>query len=262
MKILRALLITAMALLLLSPITYAASLVNGLGGATGFGENTLAANDDSYTGFLNLSSVFPSGMNFFGNTYTGLRLNNNGNVTFNSALGTFTPYNLTGPTGNPIIAPFFADVDTRGGAVTPTPGGNSTGSNLVHWDLNTTGTNAFTATWDDVGYYGSHTNLLNAFQLILTDVGGAGDFDIRFIYEDMNWTTGDASGGSAGTQETGQITMNFRNQAIKRKCLPLSQQAISAFRENIFSRYVTDKSLSPPALSPNQRHFRFWGLVF
>ncbi len=52
-------------------------------------------------------------------------------------------------------------------------------------------------TWDDVGFYSYNTSLLNAFQLILTDQGD-GDFDIQFRYEDINWTTGNASGGSGG----------------------------------------------------------------
>ena len=179
--------------------TFAASatvLTNGLGGAAGFGENALAANDDGSTAFLDLSTVFSGGLDFFGTNYTGLYLNNNGNVTFNSSQSTFTPFVMTGATANPIIAPFFADVDTRGGATTATPGGNSTGSNLAYWDLDTVG-GVFTATWDDVGYFGSHIDLLNGFQLALIDQGN-GDFDIEFRYEVLNWTTGDASGGVGG----------------------------------------------------------------
>ncbi|PIZ84205.1 MAG: hypothetical protein COX96_04995 [Candidatus Omnitrophica bacterium CG_4_10_14_0_2_um_filter_44_9] len=168
--------------------------------APGFGSNNLPANDDESTGLINVSSVFVNGLNFFGNTYNGFYLNNNGNITFASALGTYTPYALTEATANPMIAPYFADVDTRGVAVAPTPGGNSLGNNLLYYDLDTVN-DRFTATWDDVGYYGSHIDKLNAFQLILTDrsIGNApGDFDIEFLYEDINWTTGDASSGSGG----------------------------------------------------------------
>ena len=188
-----------MVLLLSISTASAATLVNGLGGSAGFGENVLPANDDGSTAFLDLSSIFSSGLNFYGTTYTGLYLNNNGNVTFSSAMGTYTPYALVGPTGNPIIAPYFADVDTWGGAATPTLGGTSTGSNLLYWDLDTS-SNIYTATWDDVGYYSSYTDLLNAFQLALInrDDTGTGNFDIVFRYEDINWTTGGASGGSGG----------------------------------------------------------------
>lgn len=171
-------------------------LTSGLGGAAGFGENTLAANDDDSTAFLDLSTVFSGGLDFFGTNYTGLYLNNNGNLTFNSPQSTFTPSVITGATSNPIIAAYFADVDTRGGAATATPGGNSTGSNLVYWDLDVPA-GIFTATWDDVGYFSNQTDLLNSFQIALIDQGN-GDFDIEFRYEALNWTTGGASGGTGG----------------------------------------------------------------
>jgi len=164
---------------LLSINASATTLVDGLGGAEGFGENQLADNDDGYTSFLDLSSVFSGGMDFYGTNYSGLYLNNNGNVTFATAMSTYTPYNLTGATGNPIIAPFFADVDTRG-----------TGD--VYWDLDNTN-GIFTATWDAVGYYSRNTNPTNSFQLRLIDQG-SGDFDVEFIYETLGWTVGDVSG--------------------------------------------------------------------
>src|SRR5262245_733634 len=124
-------------------------LVNGLGGSAGFGEFSLPRNDDGSTSFINLTSVFGSqGINFFGHYYTGLYVNNNGSVTFNSATSAFTPSAITGATNNPIIAPFWADVDTRGaapGASGATPGGTSTGSNLLYYDLDTIN-GVFTAT--------------------------------------------------------------------------------------------------------------------
>ncbi|MCB1937287.1 MAG: VWD domain-containing protein [Nitrosomonas sp.] len=172
------------------------NLISGLGGSAGFGEQLLARNDDGSTGFIDITSIFEDNINFFGREFSGLWVNNNGSVTFNGARATFTPNVITGVSNNPEITPYFADVDTRGGAVAPTSGGNSTGSNLVYYDFDTVN-DRFIVTWDDVGYFGNHTDKLNAFQLILTDRGN-GDFDIEFRYEDVNWTTGDASGGFGG----------------------------------------------------------------
>ncbi len=171
------------------------TLVNNLGGNAGFGENILAIGDDNSV-FVDLSSVFSGGLTFGGTTYTGLYINNNGNVTFGAAQGTFTPYAIDDDTELPIIAPFFADVDTDGGATGATPGGNSQGTNQVYWDLDAQN-GIFTVTWDDVGYYSNGTDLLNAFQLQLYDLGG-GNFDIVFRYESINWTTGSASDGVGG----------------------------------------------------------------
>ncbi|MGX9962178.1 nidogen-like domain-containing protein [Roseomonas sp. F4] len=105
--------------------------MNNLGGSAGFGESFLVRNDDSSTGFIDLRSVFGSqGINFFGVSYTGLYLNNNGNLTFTGPIGNYTPSAITGNTANPLIAAYWADVDTRGSTVTARPGGTSTGSNL------------------------------------------------------------------------------------------------------------------------------------
>lgn len=173
-----------------------AGLITGLGGEAGFGENVLPANDDLSSDQIDLSPIFEDGINFFGTLYQGLWVNNNGSVTFGGPRSTFTPDVITGVSNNPEITPFFGDVDTRGLGETLTPGGNSTGSNLVYWDFNEV-TDQFIVTWDDVGYFASATDLSNAFQLILTDRGN-GDFDIQFRYEEINWTTGDASDGENG----------------------------------------------------------------
>ncbi len=176
-------------------------LIQGLGGDAGFGENILDRNDDESTDFIDLSTVFPNGLNFFGQVYNGLYVNNNGSVTFNEALSTFTPETISDGT-IPGIFPFWADVDTDGGEATPTPGGTSQGTNLVYYDLDDTN-NIFTVTWDDVGYFSENTDLLNAFQLIIADLSdnagrAPGDFSITFKYEDINWVTGDASDGEGG----------------------------------------------------------------
>lgn len=108
-------------------------------------------------------------------------------MTFTSGLASFTP---AGPQGaaQPVIAPFFADVDTRGEL-----------SGVVH--LNQVVSNQTVVTWDHVGYFGAHDNLLNTFQLIVRGPDYAvpvGEGQIGFYWNTMGWETGDASGGSGG----------------------------------------------------------------
>ena len=161
------------------------NVANAIRALPGCTTNTLPANDDGSTAAIPL----PFSANFFGVTRTSTFVNNNGNITFNAPLGTFTPFPLTS-TNTPIIAPFFADVDTRGA-----------GSGLVQYG-NTTlnGRTAFCVNWVNVGYFASRTNRLNSFQLILIDRSdtGAGNFDIEFNYNQIMWETGDASGGTGG----------------------------------------------------------------
>jgi hypothetical protein len=157
----------------------------------GFNASQLARNDDGSTGPINVTSTFGAGgLNFFGSSYTSLYVNNNGNVTFGQPLATYTPFGLTGNTGIPIIAAFFADVDTRPLA-----------SGITSYGAGTfAGRDTFGVTYPAVGYYSNHTNLTNTFQLLLTDRSdvAAGDFDIWFNYDQVQWNTGDASDGVNG----------------------------------------------------------------
>ena len=163
----------------------------------GFGENVLPTSDDGASGFIDITSIFPNGINFFGTIYTGFYINNNGSISFGQAMATYTPEVIAGNSGVPVIAPFWADVDTRTtNSIDPDPGGNSRGTNRVYFDFDPT-TGTITITWDDVGFYsgGDHRN--NAFQLQIIRVNET-DFDIVFRYENIEWTTGSASDGVDG----------------------------------------------------------------
>jgi hypothetical protein len=140
-------------------------------------------NDDGFSGPVPLGFTVP----FFGNNYSSLFINNNGNVSFNAGIAAFTPSGPQGAT-QPIISPFFADVDTRDLA-----------SGVVH--VRTDIPNQIIVTWDAVGYFSAHGDKLNSFQLVLRGpdyVIPAGEGAIGFFYKGMQWETGDASGGSGG----------------------------------------------------------------
>ena len=152
------------------------------------GNSSIPANDDGSSSFVDITSVFSEGLNFFGQDFTGVYVNNNGNITFGSPLSTYTPGIIGGASSLAIIAPFWGDVDTRGAG------------SLVKYGLNAE-RGTFTATWANVDYYNAttsdHTSIFNSFQLELIDQG-CGDFEIIFRYADINWTTGDASNGTGG----------------------------------------------------------------
>jgi hypothetical protein len=160
--------------------------VEGASVRPGFDSSSLDRNDDDSTGLV------PVGfnVNFFGSTYSDLYVNNNGNVSFDGPMWEYTPFGLTTDIGTPIIAPFFADVDTR-----------AAGSDIVRFGPGTVdGRNAFAVNWVDVGYYNRHADKLNSFQLVLIDRSNrnSGDFDIEFNYDQVLWETGDASDGENG----------------------------------------------------------------
>ena len=148
------------------------------------GDQILVPNDDLSTGLVDIGFT----VNFFGSVSDQLYVNNNGNVTFDAALGTYTPFNLTS-TSREIIAAFFGDVDTRDGLGIVSYGQVSVG-----------GRDAFSVTYRDVGYFSRGGDLRNTFQIILIDRSdtGEGNFDIEFNYDRIEWETGGASGGSGG----------------------------------------------------------------
>lgn len=153
----------------------------------GFSQNSLVRNDDESS--LLVPIGFP--IHLFGRTETHCFVNNNGNITFSSPISTFTPKPLQN-LGHVIIAPFWADVDTR-----------SPGSEMVRYSNTSETVNgrpAFGINWIDVGYYAYQNDKLNSFQLVLierTDTG-VGNFDIEFNYNEVLWETGSASGGING----------------------------------------------------------------
>ena len=180
-------------------------LLDTFGGPFGFGADCLYPNDDgSSLAAIDLTPAFPMGLNFFGVTHTSAFVNTNGNISFSAAVPTFTPSAFP-IADQPMIAPYWADVDIRGA------GGSGSVCRMgatdgVWWvvepgDLSAGVPGRFIATWDKVGYFLEHDDLQMSFQLVLTAVpecGNVGDFDVDFRYNQCGWTTGDASGGSGG----------------------------------------------------------------
>lgn len=149
-----------------SSITGTGTAQTGLGGAQGYGEVALPRNDDGAAA-LDVSAVFESGLNYFGQTYAGtdLFVNSNGTLSFLSPL---TAY----PTAD--NAGIGRDVDSAREAVT--------------------------LTWDQTGVYRRNAELTNRLQLQLVDRGG-GDLDIVMRYEQIDWirdSAQDDSGARVG----------------------------------------------------------------
>src|SRR5437870_2923857 len=169
------------------PAAHATDLSGAIVNAADCTQHRIPPNDDDST-----SSSVPIGftLNFFGRSYDQLWVNNNGNVTFDGPLSTYTPFGLRG-TALPIIAPFFADVDTRNGGELVSYG---------YGDTTYQGHAAFCVDWINVGYYSKRYDKLDSFQLLLVQRrdSGSGDFDIVFNYGSIQWETGEASGGVDG----------------------------------------------------------------
>jgi len=142
----------------------------------------MAPNDDQSSGLIALPFTFC----FYGNNQIDFYINNNGNVSFGAPYYQFTPSGFP-LSGFPMLAPFWGDVDTR------------TCGNV--WYKIETSPYRVTVIWELVGYFAQQCDKLNYFELIFTDGNdpllGIGN-NVAFSYDDMQWTTGSASGGSGG----------------------------------------------------------------
>ena len=160
---------------------------------SGFNQFSLAAGNNVSTALVDIGFQ----VNYFGKLTNQLYVNDNGNVTFDRALAFFTPFGLRGKIDTSIIAPFLADVDTR----RPTPANDPNGYALVTYGPGTVGGRpAFGVNWVGVGYFNTHWDKRNSFQVVLINRSdrAAGDFNVEFNYGTIRWETGDASGGANG----------------------------------------------------------------
>lgn len=157
----------------------------------------LPPNDDNTIGDVkgggplvsNLLANIGFSIKFYSNYWTNVYVNNNGNITFGHHFSPFVPLASLVDIGEQIIAPFWADIDTR-----------APESDLVRYGTNTVdGHRAFGVNWGNVGYYAWNTDRLLNCQLVIisrSDIA-AGDFDLEFNYDRIEWVFSDSSGDNA-----------------------------------------------------------------
>jgi uncharacterized protein (TIGR03382 family) len=177
---------------------------------------SMARNDDGSSSRINLGFDFC----FYERNFTSVFINNNGNLTFDSAFGGYTASGF--PIGLPLIAPFWGDVDTRS-----TVGVDASNTNLV-WhkfvDLNgDAALDTLVVTWDGVGVFSANNSVVNTFQVAISGIrnafggpNGLGGLNAAFSYGDMNWSVGSASGGAAATVGINEGTGALRFDQIGR----------------------------------------------
>jgi len=191
----------------------------GLRTFAGYDANSVPRNDDGSSDLVDLGFT----ANFFGTSYDKLYVNNNGNITFGAPLSTYTPFGLLA-TSEVIIAPFFADVDTRG-----------TGSNPVTFGSGVLdGHQAFAANYVNVGVY-SELPIYNTFQVVLIDRSdvAAGAFDFEFNYTDINWEAGTASGSNSSGIGGSPARIGYSNGNDMAFELPGSGESLAFLDSNL-----------------------------
>ena len=217
----------------------------------GFDTNIFIGNDDGSTGAVNLE--FSDNIKFFSFETDNLFVNNNGNISFDSPLAAFTPFDLS-TTNRQIIAPFFADVDTR-----------FTGMPVSYGTGTVNGRDAFGVNWVSVDCFGVATpddelplaTVFNSFQLVLIERFDTGEmnFDIELNYDSIKWETAESTGGDEtcldgpagssariGYSDGGVNTFEFSGSGVSNSFLDSSPSSTSliqnSLNSDVLGRYI------------------------
>ncbi len=201
-------------------------MLRGFGGSTGYGPDSQclhASDNGSYAGPLgrdgeapvavDLTPAFGDRLSLFGVPLRAVYVNVNGNVSVGRAIEDPTPRAFP-IAGQVMIAPWWADVDTRGGGQ---PSRNSVCFALRPRRL--------IVTWLRVGHFDRSDERSNSFQLVVrTDLEECptNEPSIEFRYARCEWTVGDPSVGVAA--QGGFDVGNLRNYVT----LPQSRTAAMA----------------------------------
>ena len=166
------------------------------GGPVDLGENNfletplVAGNLDDGTVEVDITTVFPDGLNFFDVSYDSIFINSNGLITFEGPNTTFDAPELS-TLDEPALAPFFTDINVSGG--------DPAGSNNIYWDLDPDN-GTVTITYFEVESFNSTGT--NTFQVVLTNAGD-GTVGIEYIYENIDFTNGFVSEAQVGITDGG-----------------------------------------------------------
>jgi hypothetical protein len=213
----------------------------------GFNATTYGPNDDGSYPCVGPEAGSPSGctptaipigfnINFFGQPYSSLFLNNNGNVTFDAPQSDYTPLPILS-TSRVLIAPYFSDVDTR------------TGPTVTFGPGTVDGHAAWGANWQGVGCFDEITTVANTFQLVLINRSdtGAGNFDMEFNEGSIQWETGQASGGDASCLGGSSARVGYSNGSTAAFELPGSGVP-GSFLDNNATTGLIHGSIGSPVL--------------
>jgi PKD repeat protein len=141
------------------------------------------------SGSAGFSLGFSAPINFFGSLYNGVFVNNNGNISLGARNSIYFNADMNALPAK-VIAPFYANVDTRFG-----------GSTVRYGRGTVDGHAAFAVNWLNVDFYPSNAihGGHDSFQLVLVDRSDVapGSFDMEFNYDSIVWESGANSGGDA-----------------------------------------------------------------
>ncbi|CAK9821012.1 Ndg [Anthophora plagiata] len=153
---------------------------------------------------------------FYDKTFKYIYVNGNGVLSFNRAMQRFV--NIAFPLDDPIIAPLYTHVDTRGsGRVyyvqTDASEVLSRAERMIRSAFtdaeNFVPTHVFLATWVDVGYYNGKSDKMNTYQVAISSNGTHSYLELLYPENGVQWIQGEShpSGLPDAKAQAGLMTL-------------------------------------------------------
>ncbi|XP_029175623.1 nidogen-2 isoform X2 [Nylanderia fulva] len=185
-----------LALALIAPYTTALSK-NDLYQYTGPG--TLALESDSNRMLISAEANLKTPIIFYDKIYNSIFVNGNGVLSFLRAMQRF--FNIAFPLDDPVIAPLYTHVDTRGSGTvyyseTDSPEILARAGGLVRSAfkdaIDFVPTHVFLTTWEKVGYYNERNDKVNTYQVAISSNGTHSFVELLYPENGIQWIQGES----------------------------------------------------------------------
>ncbi|XP_076380705.1 nidogen isoform X3 [Megalopta genalis] len=148
---------------------------------------------------LSAETTLKTPIAFYDKTYSSIFVNGNGVLSFARAMQRF--FNIPFPLDDPVIAPLYTHVDTRGsGRVyygeTDSPEVLARAGGMVRHAFKDAAdfvpTHVFLATWLDVGYFNEKSDKVNTYQVAISSNGTHSYVELLYPDNGIQWIQGES----------------------------------------------------------------------
>ncbi|KAG6798951.1 nidogen-2 [Apis mellifera caucasica] len=148
---------------------------------------------------LSAETILKTPIAFYDQIFNSIFVNGNGVLSFARAMHRF--FNIAFPLDDPVIAPLYTHVDTRGsGRVyygeTDAPEILARAGGMVRSAFTDAAdfvpTHAFLATWVDVGYYNGKSDKVNTYQVAISSNGTHSYVELLYPDDGIQWIQGES----------------------------------------------------------------------
>ncbi|KAL6434963.1 hypothetical protein ACFW04_005251 [Cataglyphis niger] len=160
---------------------------------------SLVLESDPNRMLISAEAILKTPIVFYDKIYNSIFVNGNGVLSFARAMQRF--FNIAFPLDDPVIAPLYTHVDTRGSGTvyyseTDSPEILARAGGLVRSAfkdaVDFVPTHVFLTTWVDVGYYNERNDKVNTYQVAISSNGSHSFVELLYPENGIQWIQGES----------------------------------------------------------------------